>query len=289
MTSGFTMNDQYRRSDVVMQLIYVNFCVWLVSLLLGWAGLWSGLRQLLVVQSGFVPCLYQAWGLLTYMFVNERFMAMFGYAILIFWFGHLALTRLTPAQLVTLYVLGGVTGGIAFSFVSTGVYAGSVAAVTGLVTAVAVLKPDDDINLLFLGRIRLLWLSLGVIALCLLSNPSWSFAALVAGGAFGGWLFVTLLNGGKDISKPFVYIYDSIASSRKAKRKAQTEDEGEKYHYAQNVVNNSADDVAATEPHEEAQKNAAQSDEEEVERILAKIRTSGYSSLTEDEKQRIFK
>ena len=298
--STFSMTDHYRRADAVMQLIYINCFVWLCSVVLGWVGLWEPIKDFLSVYSGVLPCLLHAWGLVTYMFVNAGFMTLLGFMLLLFWFGHIMLTRMSGPQFVALYLFSGIMGGAAFALVASGSAVGCEAALAGVIVATAVMDPDTEVPILFVGRVKTVWLSVVILALFLISNHTIPFVVLLMGGAAGGWLFATMLKNGKDLSKPFTNVINHLGIMFSKKKNSEDNQQGPKYHYAENVVNNCVDDMPSDAegqksdaesqmPKTEVRNDMTDADKEEVERILSKIRSSGYSSLTDDEKQRIFK
>ncbi len=103
----------------------------------------------------------------------------------------------TGARLIGAYLTGGILGAIIYEIASaTGVdcgwcLTGSSAAVVGVITAGAVNSGRVRVNLVFFGRVRLLWAAVVAVGLCLLGDlggdPGTGLAHL--GGVIGGVLF----------------------------------------------------------------------------------------------------
>ena len=90
------------------------------------------------------------------------------------------------------------------------------------------------------------------------------------GGAMGGYLFVVFANKGTDITAFINKIIDFFVNLRRPRPKLKT----------------TKFNPQRMSPEEYNQKKAQ--DSVEIDRILDKIKTSGYESLTTDEKKRLF-
>ena len=105
------------------------------------------------------------------------------------------------------------------------------------------------------------------------NNAGGNFAHI--GGAFAGWLMAYMLNKGKDITdfinRPidwFVTLFNNRKKRKKQKGKFTYSSTGRNTDYEYN-----------------ARKKAS---EAEINKILEKIKSGGYSSLTEAEKKKLF-
>ena len=205
----------------------------------------------------------------------------------LYWFGKIFLSFFSTRHFVGLYLLGGIVGGVFFMlaynifpmFTSTGNSAnlvGASAAVLAIVTASAVRVPDYKINMLLIGTVKLSTVAVATIIISLLlitsGNAGGSFAHL--GGAFAGWAFAYYLNKGRDltlyINKAMDFAVNicknGIKRPRTPKMNIFKGKRSEDYNY-------------------KAQKKEQDA---EVDKILEKLKKSGYSSLTEEEKKRLF-
>ena len=89
----------------------------------------------------------------------------------LYWFARL-IKGLTPTRLLTLYIGGGLAGGLAFLMwhSSPAPLCGASASVLALMTAAAILDPDRRLGLFLVGEIKLKWIAVGAIALTMLGG-----------------------------------------------------------------------------------------------------------------------
>ena len=106
-------------------------------------------------------------------------------------------------------------------------------------------------------------------------NAGGNFAHL--GGAFSGWLIAFMLNKGVDVTSLINKPIDSFVSFFTKKRSGRRR-KG-KFTYSASSAKHSDDHIY------NARKKAS---EAEIDRILEKIKKGGYSSLSEEEKRRLF-
>ena len=152
---------------------------------------------------------------------------------------------------------------------------GASASVLAVVVASAVRSPNYVVNVVLLGSMRLVTIAVITVVVSLLllasENAGGNFAHL--GGAFAGWLFAYMLNKGKDVTQWinkaidfFVTLFKRTPKQNKPKFTFHKGGRAADYEY-----------------------NAAKKkNEEEIDRILEKVKASGYSSLSEEEKRRLF-
>jgi hypothetical protein len=161
---------------------------------------------------------------------------------------------------------------------------GASAAVLAVIAAAAVRSPNYVINLMLFGSVKLKTLAIVTVLLSLLllssENAGGNFAHI--GGAVAGWIFAVMLDKGTDVTSlgdAFSALYKRVAgffaSLVKKRPKGPRMDSTPKSNYTKR-----AGDY-------EYNSNKKQQ-EDEMNTILEKIKQSGYSSLTEDEKRRLF-
>lgn len=148
---------------------------------------------------------------------------------------------------------------------------GASASVIAIMTAIAVYVPNHVIHLVFIGPVKIKWIALISIMLYIISlsgsNAGGNFAHL--GGALWGWLYMSQLKSGHDITAGFNRFTDKLFSwtNRGKKLKVKYNQTNIDYEYNQ------------TKKHQQA----------EINRILDKIGQSGYDSLTAEEKDILFR
>ena len=138
------------------------------------------------------------------------------------------------------------------------------------------MAPDYRMNLLFLGAVSLKWIAVVTIGIDLLSVTGSNAGGHIAhlGGAAVGAIFALGLKRGHDIMAPLNSLIDAIVNlfrRRPKVRPARFRASG-----------------APSAPRPKAPSAASAADQAELDNILDKIKKSGYSSLTADERARLF-
>ncbi len=279
----------FKEGSAVTRLIYVNIGMFLLVSIAGvvfyLAGRSNILPFILSLPSDFAAILKRPWTPISYMFLHTGFIHLFFNLLGLYWFGKLFLYRLDGDKLLSVYLLGGISGAafyvLAFNlfpvFQSTsGLLLGASASVYAILVAIAYYDPNNQINLSFIGTFRLKYIALFYVLLSVIlissSNPGGNIAHL--GGAFWGWFYIYQLGKGKDIGSGFVRFLDKIAMWFKDSFKA-----GSKMKITHKQP-----------PRDDREYNKMKKEEqEEVNRILEKIGKAGYDSLTKNEKEILFK
>ncbi len=287
MGTGRFITDLKRRfsqGDTVMQLIYVNAAVFLavavcniVTTLFNLPpAAWLQWLELSANPETFVR---QPWSLFTYMFMHAGVFHILFNMLWLYWFGRLFLNFFSSKHLRGLYVLGGICGGLLFMlFYNVFPYfddkspwiVGASASVLAIVVASGVREPNCPVQFMFIGVVRLKYVAAFMVVLDLLFMTSSNAGGHIAhlGGALSGWWFAAGLSKGHDATKWINGVLDffSVRRRKKPKMKVYYGDKQKDY------------DFNARKKEREA----------EVDRILDKLRKSGYGSLTEEEKKRLF-
>ncbi|MBS2096678.1 rhomboid family protein [Carboxylicivirga linearis] len=282
------IKQSYKQGGALIKLIYINIGVFIViRLLQAFLTLSTGsldypLLQWVSVPSDPLELLFKPWTIITYMFVHYDFLHILFNMLWLYWFGKIFLEFLNPRQLLGVYFLGGITGAVVYliaynllpglyQFQPNSILLGASASVMALLFTMARLRGNHKIYLLFFGGVPLKYLAIGSLALDLinisaLSNTGGHLAHI--GGALFGYLYAGWLGQGKDVTIRFNRVMDSIATafSKKSKMKVTHRRPLTDMEYNQ-------------------RKNTKQ---HEVDRILEKIKSSGYDSLTATEKKTLF-
>ena len=290
---GDEIKESFRNGTAVVKLIYINLAVFLVvNLLYVLVFLMSGASReayetnylvYLMVHSDLKLLLYRPWTLLTYMFLHFRFLHILFNMLWLFWFGRIFLHYLTEKQLYTTYLLGGLSGA-AIYILSFNVFPafqyhlpmlGASAAVTAIIVAISLYNPNYQVNLMFIGPVKIIYIAIVFVLLDLLRIPtSGNAGGYIShlGGALYGYLFAMQLKKGKDIGKGFNKSMDAIAALFKPRSKMRVS-------YRSQAKN--------LDDQEYNRRKAAT--QKEVDKILDKIAKSGYESLSKREKEILFK
>lgn len=281
------IKESFKKGSALTRLIYINIGVFLVIRiinvfffllnqdfsLISWLALPADISQLA----------YKPWTLITYMFLHFDFLHILFNILWLYWLGKLFLFYFNEKQLIGVYLLGGIVGGIFFlaaynlfpAFANQVPFSqllGASASVIAIVIAVAMWAPNHTINLLFVGPIKMKYIALVAVAMYVIGIASSNAGGNLAhiGGAAFGLLFVLQYRKNNDLTKGVSSLLGKGAKLFKPKQKIKITYKGK-----------ASDDIEYNR-----QQNLKQ---EEVNRVLEKISKSGYDSLTKEEKELLFK
>jgi hypothetical protein len=150
---------------------------------------------------------------------------------------------------------------------------GASASVIAIVIAIAVYVPNHLIHLVFIGPVKIKWIAFVSVLLYIINlsgdNAGGNFAHL--GGALWGWIYMSQLIAGRNITGRFDRITDTFLGWFKPGRRL-------KIKYSSSIPN----------PDYEFNKRKV-SQQKDINRVLDKIGKSGYDSLTFEEREILFK
>ena len=282
----------FKEGSSLTKLIYINIAVFVVVNLIDVFFYLFQLRgfslvDILAVPDSFGELIYKPWTIITYMFLHKDFFHILFNMLVLFWFGKIFLDYLNPKQLLSVYILGGISGALVYILAYNGipVFAsltihsqalGASASVMAVVFAISFYIPDNVLNLMFIGPVKLKYIALIYIVIDILSlagdNAGGHFTHI--GGALFGFIYITQFKRGRNIAKGFDRILDnvfSIFSKRKPKMKVKYSDATYSHSQDINYNTNKVDE------------------QDKINKILEKISKSGYNSLSADEKALLFK
>ncbi len=277
----------FRRGTILSNLIAINIAVFIILKLVGvFCALFNlnpdFIYSLFELPASFSGLFKRIWTLFSYMFTHFGFWHILFNMLWLYWFGKIFLLFFTPKQMGGLYVLGGLLGGILFvisynlfpffnEIIPSSYLIGASASVMAIVFAAAFYKKDFEIGLLFLGNIKIIYLAIFSLLLDLFSITSANAGGHIAhiGGAACGIIFAGYIKKNIDITEWMNKIIDQFFNLFK-KKSADMHVSHKRFEsdYDYNKRKNESN--------------------EEIDRILDKIKQSGYGSLTNDEKKKLF-
>ncbi len=286
----------FKQKSILSNLIAINIAVFVLSRLFVVIARLFNLDSVSIIDFLKLPAdleqiIIVPWTFITYMFTHYDFWHILFNMLWLYWFGQIFLLFFNPRQLNALYILGGLAGALFFIFsynifpyfensISNSYLIGASASVMAIVFGVSFFKKEFEIHLLFIGKIKLIYLALFSLILDLLSITSNNAGGHIAhiGGALSGICYAYYASKEKDLTKPFNSFFDFMANLFKKKPKRKM-----KVTYKKSNTN------AGSERQSDYDYNARKNKESaEIDRILEKIKKSGYSSLSPDEKKRLF-
>lgn len=297
MQSEFSnMKDEvvssFKNGDMLLKLIYINLGVFVVVGLVGVIqflfSIESSWLSYLRFPASFTEFLFKPWTVITFMFMHAGFIHLIINLLMLYWFGKIFMQLYhVQRDLSGLYLLGGICGAFfymlaynIFPKLAVGVdcssLIGASASVMAIVVAVAVASPNYPIRLMFFGEVKLKWIAFVSVLISLLNVSSGNAGGEIShlGGAFVGFLFAFQYKKGVNITKWINGCVDWCVNifSKRPKMK----------------VASGGSSAYRTESDYDYNRRKKQQDEN-VNRILEKIKRGGYDSLTTEEKHELFK
>lgn len=288
----------FRQRTVLPRLILANILIWLIvsvlrvfSFLLNKpdTSLTDMIVDFLALPARTDILMTKPWTLVTYMFFHLEFFHLLFNMLWLFWFGKIFLEFLKARQLLIIYLLGGLSGGILYVLfynifpvfeksLDVSVALGASASVMAIVTAISVYVPGYSVYLMFVGRIKIFYIALFLFILDFFMIRSENAGGHIAhiGGALFGLAYILTLRKGMNFNgmwnmgwfKRITGIFNrkklhvDYRTTKKPNERPLTDDE-------YNI--------------RKAER------QRKIDEILDKISKSGYESLSSEEKDLLFR
>ena len=310
--AGFIDNlrSRYAAATVPVRFVMVNVAVFVIVRVLALVCLLFAVDampaiELLEMPSNPVKFLHQPWSVISYMFLHYDVMHILFNMLWLYWFGAMFHQIFGTRRFVGLYFLGGIGGALLYMlaynvlplFSSTeGLLLGASASVLAIVAATAVRQPDYKVGLLFFGQISLKWIAIVTIFIDVISIGSSNAGGHIAhlGGALVGAAFALADRRGTDITAWFNRAIDLIVNLTRRRPRVKV---GNFHNSPFTRTKQQPRDDNRRQPRDDKQQyerdngrrhTMTPAEEAEMDEILKKIKLSGYSSLTAEEKRRLF-
>ncbi len=294
MTSIFDdIRNAFRLRNALNQLILINVIVFVVLLLLRVIlristhsdDLFETILDYIAMPANPGVLLTRPWTIFSYFFTHREFFHIIFNMLNLYWFGMIIREYLGDKKLVSLYLLGGLAGGIFFVlfynlipyYQTRAVFAtmiGASASVLAVTVAAATLLPNYTFNLLFIGPVKIKFIAAFFVLLSISGaigdNAGGNLAHL--GGAFIGFLFIKQLQRGTDLGRPIHAVSNFFGNLFKPRTPLKVT------YKNQSRTTTTFSSSPSGEP-----------SQTEIDVILDKISRSGYESLSKDEKQKLFR
>lgn len=238
-----------------------SLVLWIAGVICQLAGAGDGwISRWLALASDPLTAITRPWTLLTYIVTHLSPIHLIFNTLWLYWFGIMLSDLGRDRAIVILFVGGGVVGGLIYLLAAAITHynpytylTGDSAAVLSLMTAVGIMMPNRQIRLFLLGNIRLKWIAAFCIVITFMGANGSGIPPQAA--HFGGLAFglITAL------------YYKGVIRFNFAARR---------------VKNNPKHNVKATL----RAIDRSLTDEDRLDQLLDKIRSSGYDALTPREK-----
>ena len=290
------------KKDVLSRLILINISVFLLINVVALFQFLMGLDRDFILSTGVNRITYylslpsdlstllmRPWGIFTYMFVQENILHLVFNLILLYVGGRIFNQFVGKNKLLSTYIISGIAGALLYiltfnifpafgQIVNVSFAIGASASVLGIFIAAATYVPNLAVNVVFLGNVKLKYIAIVFLAIDLINIRSGNAGGHIAhiGGALYGFTFVNQLKKNNDISLYFTGFLKTIKSFFTQKKKSTNPFKS---------VHKNTNRRPVSDDEYLKNKNARQA---EIDKILDKIKKSGYESLSSSEKQKLF-
>jgi len=272
---------KYQQGTIVEKLIYINLAVFLLTFLLNTLEFLFNSNGNFIVEWFSMPSnidafIFKPWTIVSYGFLHGGFFHILSNLIVLYYIGNLFIDYFTQKQLLSFYFFGTVFGGLLYlvSYTvfpalqgSNSTLVGASSAVMAIFIGIATYVPNYELNFRFIGFVKLWKLAAIFIVLDLIQIPSGNAGGHLAhlGGALFGFIYMQQIRTGSiSFRNPFADFFNkksplkTVYKSNKKKTKT-------------------------------AQKESQKTNQEKIDVVLDKISKSGYESLSQEEKNLLFK
>ncbi len=279
----------FKSGSTLTRLIYINLSVFVVVnlvevfyFLLNRHLQYPKFLLLFAVPADLGNLATRPWSIVTYMFLHKNFLHILFNLLWLYWFGRVFLEYLDSRKLVGVYLLGGLSGAVLYivAFNLFPVFSqqlelsyalGASAAVMAIVIAIASYVPNYTMHLLFIGRVKIIYIALIGFLITSVFDFSINTGGKIAhiGGGLFGYFYILRYKQGKDMTRGINSLLEGLFSLFRPRPKIK---------------------VTHRRTDSDLDYNMRKADEQkEVDRILDKIAKSGYSSLSAREKEILFR
>ena len=280
---------QYRiqQLNIVEKIILINIICFVFPLLFKTILFLFSLSEnffvgLFELSSSFQDLVFRPWTILTYGFLHSGFFHLFWNMYLLYFSSRLLLNLFNSKIFLKLYFLGIIIGGLTFIlsynffpvFQDANPYmVGASAGVMSVFIFMSTYSPNLEIKLI-LFNIKLRYLGIAFVLLDVIQIPYGNSGGHIAhlGGAFFGFFYAQRLQKGLDIDLPLDNLVEKISQLFIRKSKIKT-------------VYKSKD----TSDIQNKKSTMVRDHQRRIDEILDKISVSGYESLSNEEKDFLFR
>ena len=282
---------------MLVKFLFINIAVFLfirlaavVSVILGMPT--QGIVEWVSMPSNLAVLSHKPWTVLTYMVSHYDFFHILFNMLWLYWLGGIFLEFFTEKHFAALYIYGGLGGALlyfliyntvpVYESVNNTTLLGASASVYAIVVAAALKSPNYPINMLFIGQISLKWVVLFIIGFDLMTiTDGANIGGHIAhiGGILIGAMFAYALKKGIDITKPLNTLIDKIVNLF-SKRPEMS--------FKRNIKYKKKNEATPKSGVQNNTSRASRTELSEMDAILEKIKHSGYTALTDEEKEKLF-
>ena len=284
--------------SVLSVLILINVSVWLLVKIISVffflfnkpdpLGAESWFLHFIAVPA-YLPDLFsRPWSIFTYMFLHFDFFHILFNMLWLYWFGKIFLEYLNSRQLLQTYLTGGIAGALVYisafnifpvfnNTLPLSLALGASASVMAIVTAISFYVPNYSVQLLLIGRVKIIYLAIILFVIDFFSISAGNSGGHLAhiGGAIWGFTYISIIKKGK--FRPFTGLTENWSKRIK-----------HFFSFLKKPINNYSN--FEKRPLSDEEYNIEKiTKQKKIDGILEKISKGGYESLTKAEKEFLFK
>lgn len=285
-----SIRHSFKNGNAIIRLIFINAIVFVsLHVVLIITRLFnldtSFILQYLALPADLMQLMLKPWTALTYMFLHQDFFHILFNMLTLYWFGKIFLFSFTEKQLTGLYLVGGLISAMVYILslnifpyfaesLPVSILLGASGSIMAIIVAAALRSPDLEVRLLLIGAVKMKYIAIATVLISFFGitgkNAGGELAHL--GGALSGYIFVVSLRSGKDITGWINFVLDKITDLFKPGRLKTTK-----------TKHSGSRKMSDAEFNMNKARNMA-----DIDKILDKIKKSGYESLSADEKRKLF-
>lgn len=290
------LKNYFSISSILTKLIIINVAVYIffllfkvVVLLFGFLFQQSDVYQLFIQNivhllscpASFDTFLHQPWSIVTSLFFHVKFWHIFFNMIMLSVIGGIFRQFIQEKHILITYILGGIFGNLLYMLaynyfpvfnnaLDAGSYAmGASGGIMAIMAAITAYHPNHKINLIFIGPVKILWVTLVFVVIDILSiqgSNAGGHLAHLGGVMYGAFSVLFYLK--------YNFKFPRFKTGNKKKMKYAT---SANYTYNERPVSDEEYNAKKVE------------NEKKIDLILDKISKNGYDSLSKEEKEFLFK
>ena len=291
------IKGEFNKDNTITKLIFINIIVFIV-MNVGFFILNKGFNNPVLAANFYsfftLPAdlgklITRPWTIITHMFAHAGIFHILFNMLWLFWMGKILREYIGDRKILPIYIYGALTGALFYILfynllpgfrneVGGAEALGASAAVMAIIVATATLLPDYTIFLFIIGPVKLKWIAVFAIILDIVGINGLNAGGSIAhmGGAVFGFIFIRQLQSGNDLSRGFNIFIDKLSGWFSMRRTPK-------------VAYKNTGKTGPTVRKATRKSVLEESRQEKLDAILDKIHRSGYDSLTEEEKEFLFR
>jgi membrane associated rhomboid family serine protease len=282
---------QYKNGDMTTKLVFWNVLLFfipeVVFAILQLFSVFVNYYDYVALPSAIPLFVSKFWAIISYNFFHSGFVHLAFNMIALYYIGRLFSTFFNQKKLFSVYLLGGIFGGVVFVLsynllpflVGQNTFlVGASASIMALLFATVTYQPYMVIRLALFGNVKLWHIALLYLFLDLIQLPVENTGGHLAhlGGALFGFIYTKMLVNGTDLGFGLNWCMDLLANGFTTKSTVPFK----KIHKSK----------LPSQPSKTSSRIVTKDKtQQQIDEILDKISQSGYDSLTKEEKEFLFK